>query len=340
MAPKGVERVRGMSAVLPHHGAQPGFAEDGLASIRTRAEWQEFLHEHYPWLESCGERSAWFEAEVACHRIQHNSLAFIRSTSTQVNRSMQLVQPSEAAYVQIVLQQEGSMEFEQGRDAAVIRSGQAFICDTARPYATRLSEGACFSVLTLPHAVLPGWSGISHAVCGQPLPDATSVLAAQGALSALLRAPGGAGSASVPLVMQAVQSMLSCALHRCAAMPAQPDRDTGRFQRVRDYIQDRLDDPDLGPDRLAEVLHMSRRAMYLLFKQHQTSPAALIQTMRLDACREALSDPNRRDHSITAVAGDHGFADLTTLSRAFKQRFGLSPNDWRRQALREEGPAP
>lgn len=309
----------------------------GVESLRSRAEWQEFLHEHYPWLESDGERSAWFDAEVSCHRIEHSSLAFIRSTSTQVNRSPQLAQPAQGGYVQIVLQQEGHMAFEQGRTASVIHPGQAFICDTARPYVTQLSDGACFSVLTLPHAALPGWRQISHALCGQPLAEVTTVLAAQGALQALLRAPQGAASTALPLVLQAVQSMLAASLHRCAAMPGEADRDTQRFARARDYIQSHLDDADLGPERLAEALHMSRRALYLLFKQHGTAPATLIQSMRLEACRQALSDPVLRERSITAVALDHGFFDLTAFSRLFKQRFGLPPSDWRRQAL---GPLP
>lgn len=46
---------------------------------------------------------------------------------------------------------------------------------------------------------------------------------------------------------------------------------------------------------------------------------------RLDAVHEILSNGKRPIRSIQAVAAEHGFTDLATFNRAFKEKFGKSP---------------
>jgi len=326
--PEGV-RGEAASSVLPTQG----FPSTKLDHLRTQAEWQDFLHEHYPWLDSTGQPSSLFEAEVRCHRFATSSLALIRSASTEVDRGPRLMGPSEAGHVQIVLQMEGQMEIFQDRASSVILPGQAFICDSARPYHATLSEGAQFSVLTMPHEVLPGWGRISRSLCGLPLSDVTSVLAAQGALNGLLRAPAELDSEGMGHVLQAVQWMLASSLHRCAGRSKPISREGQRLGKARQYILDHIDDPKLGPDELADALHMSRRALYLLFQQCESTPSRMIHELRLERCRDALSDPVHQLRSVTEIAGDFGFQEPASLSRSFKARFGVTPSDWRRQAL-------
>ena len=64
-----------------------------------------------------------------------------------------------------------------------------------------------------------------------------------------------------------------------------------------------------------------------------------INERRLQRCRRALED-SRQDHrSIGEIAFKWGFSDLSHFSRRFKTRFGMSPSDYRREALRLKGQA-
>jgi AraC-like DNA-binding protein len=49
-----------------------------------------------------------------------------------------------------------------------------------------------------------------------------------------------------------------------------------------------------------------------------------------DVCRQLLET----DHSISRVAYDAGFDNLSTFNRAFRQARGLAPREFRREALR------
>jgi AraC-like DNA-binding protein len=49
---------------------------------------------------------------------------------------------------------------------------------------------------------------------------------------------------------------------------------------------------------------------------------------RLEQCRSALADPANTS-TITTLAHQWGFNDLTHFGRAFNATYGLSPREWR-----------
>ncbi|MBN9790074.1 hypothetical protein DMP17_15915 [Pseudonocardia sp. TMWB2A] len=57
--------------------------------------------------------------------------------------------------------------------------------------------------------------------------------------------------------------------------------------------------------------------------------------LRLAHCARALADPDDR-RSLTRLATDLGFADLSHLDRSFRREFGTRPRDLR--DLRGRGP--
>jgi AraC-like DNA-binding protein len=54
---------------------------------------------------------------------------------------------------------------------------------------------------------------------------------------------------------------------------------------------------------------------------------------RLDRCALRLRDLAWAQASISTIALEHGFNDLSHFSRAFRERFGKSPRDYRAAAL-------
>ena len=61
--------------------------------------------------------------------------------------------------------------------------------------------------------------------------------------------------------------------------------------------------------------------------------SAFLNQRRVDAAKAALADPDRALSPVSGIAYEVGFASLGPFNRAFKAATGLTPSDWRTQAL-------
>jgi len=88
----------------------------------------------------------------------------------------------------------------------------------------------------------------------------------------------------------------------------------------------------LTADGLAAQLGLSRSRFEHLFKQHTgTTFRHHLRETRLVKARRLLADPGLR---VKEVASKRGYATTSDLTRAFRERFGLSPSRYRRSRFR------
>lgn len=99
------------------------------------------------------------------------------------------------------------------------------------------------------------------------------------------------------------------------------------LERARRFVQANVASHDLGVEALQRELGVSRSRLYRLFEPHG-GVLHYIRHRRLLGAHAALADPNdtRRIHDI---AEEHGFADGSEFSRAFKREFGYRPSEVR-----------
>jgi len=112
------------------------------------------------------------------------------------------------------------------------------------------------------------------------------------------------------------------------ALPV-PDLRVDRRRAILDYIDRNLADADLGVARIARAFGFSRRTIHKLFEGEALTVARLIWERRLERCRDEMADPAMAGRSITEIAHHWAFSDSQHFSRAFKQRFGLTPREYR-----------
>jgi AraC-like DNA-binding protein len=55
---------------------------------------------------------------------------------------------------------------------------------------------------------------------------------------------------------------------------------------------------------------------------------------RLDASSNALRNPQQHACSISEIAYNSGFNDLSHFNKSFRTRFGASPSEWRADFLK------
>jgi AraC-like DNA-binding protein len=108
--------------------------------------------------------------------------------------------------------------------------------------------------------------------------------------------------------------------------PTDPTSQSLRRQALS-FIDGSLSDPDLRTASVAEALGASVRTIQNLFASMGTTPSAAILDRRLERAAERLmAQPGA---TITEVAFAHGFNDSAYFTRCFRQKFGVSPREWR-----------
>lgn len=169
------------------------------------------------------------------------------------------------------------------------------------------------------------------------------------ALLRLLNSPAGAGLLRTALIRVQASAALSpdrfridrIQFERWTTAPEQPDAKPSsppvnaddprraRLDWARDIMLRRIGDEHLTPHAIAAEMCISRRALFLLFAQHGLTPTRVIRDLRLEHCRRLLLDARHRQRKITDIAMDFGFSNLGTFSRQFKDRYGVSPVEFR-----------
>jgi len=103
--------------------------------------------------------------------------------------------------------------------------------------------------------------------------------------------------------------------------------------RIFEFLESHFHEHDLDTARIATAHGISERYLYSLLARSGTTPGDWIRGRRLDAAAGALTDPAMAFVTVSAIAHDHGFADHSHFTREFRKTFGMTPSDWRRQAL-------
>jgi AraC-like DNA-binding protein len=72
-----------------------------------------------------------------------------------------------------------------------------------------------------------------------------------------------------------------------------------------------------------------------LFENEGTTFTEFVRNARLKRAYRMLIDPCLADRTISAIAFDTGFSDLSYFNRVFRRRFGETPSDVRAAKTRE-----
>lgn len=119
---------------------------------------------------------------------------------------------------------------------------------------------------------------------------------------------------------------------RTAGEDAERDAD---FTMLLDYIQHNLTDR-ITLDSLAEKVHFDKSYLTARFKESLgTSPIRYVNHIRIERAKTLLATT---DDSITQIAKTVGFSSVHYFSRYFKEKEGITPNEYREQRQKSVAP--
>lgn len=98
-------------------------------------------------------------------------------------------------------------------------------------------------------------------------------------------------------------------------------------QRILDFIERHLTDPELSPAKACEALRISRSYLFKLLADGGNTFASYVREARLQGCRQALL--RHADRPVSQIAHSWGFGEISTFNRLYRNRFGETPRGTR-----------
>jgi AraC-like DNA-binding protein len=144
-----------------------------------------------------------------------------------------------------------------------------------------------------------------------------------------------------------VQSLISSHLQDLAVLAIGATRDAemiashrgipaARLRAIKADIVRNFADRDLSIDAVALRNGITPRYVSMLLESDATTFSEFVLTQRLHRAHQMLTDQRWSDRTVSSVAFEAGFGDLSYFNRAFRRRYGATPSDVRRKALSEQ----
>lgn len=98
-----------------------------------------------------------------------------------------------------------------------------------------------------------------------------------------------------------------------------------RLHAIKADVSRRLSNEDLSVGTVAARHGVTPRYVHKLFEREGQTFSEFLLARRLEFARHLLTDPRLSSRSITSIALDAGFSDLSHFNRAFRRRYKATP---------------
>lgn len=293
--------------------------------------WCAALNEsHLEWALS-KPSSHQFYGEIEMRDIGGIRLLHCKSDPCHGLRTKHEIGQSTEAYFGLLLIYEGNELVKCGDKDEYIDHYGCVLWDSTRPVEFELKSVLKKVTLMVPQDLLRArFPKVDHFVgekidmsCGLGAVTASHIISLGREINFI---DNGRGASIVDLTLELIATCLEAKQHR-PLTKARNDLLTD----IKAYIESNLDDPNLGPDSIANKFYISNRYLHLLFEDDNISVSNWIMHKRLERCRRELVRNGQYKKNITEVSFQWGFNDSAHFCRVFKKFYGLSPRDYQKR---------
>lgn len=218
------------------------------------------------------------------------------------------------------------------REETLVSPGHAVLYDLDQPVQVDMLKAAKrdFLLITVPHEILPEpFSPVDAGLFPRLLSNHTPLLQCVDHLASMI---AERNSYEFSRVFRACESLVTAELlatdHAGPEAAQRPSIANDLLERIRGVIEMEIGNPELSPQWLADKFGISVRYIHKLFASRDLTCQGYITNERLSHARQDLS-ASANTIRISALAYRWGFADSSSFGRAFKNRFGLTPGQYR-----------
>jgi len=297
------------------------------------AGWSKALADTHLSMRLFDPRSEAFRARIRSKSVSGVRMFDIVMDAHGAERTPALLSADDTRVYGIELQIEGSSVIEQDGVRSILGPGDFTLYDSTRPFSRYFDERVRIFVLRFPQNMISLPSHTMRSITAMRLgaDEGIGVVVSpfmKNIADNMDELNGWAGTRVMHSLIDLVGASLAEKLFIEDA-----ERGGARaqgFLRICDYIMDNLSDPSLSPDSIAAGTFISTRQLHKLFHAERVTVSQWVRDRRLEACRRQLADPGDSRLSVSDIAASWGIFDAAHFSRIFKQAYGQSPREYRR----------
>jgi len=305
-------------------------------SERT-AYWLDMICAMYVKLDCDQPSNQPLYGDIAFNRLGSIDLTHLRSNAPRVARTDSQIRLGGEDCLLVQVQRQGRCMVQQDGRSAVVEPGDFVLYDSIRPYELLFDGGGHdVFVMRLPRAQLKVHVSNLEELTATTVPGQDAAGHLLISMVATLHADVGRLLPSSAIgVSEAITSMVAAGLRGLpnANVVKASSLRAYHLSRIKAHIRDHLRDPELSVHSIAHALQLSPDHLSRLFRTEPVPLSRWIWKQRLDACRRDLADPRWREQGISDIAFSWGFNTAAHFSRSFREEYGVSPREWRREVL-------
>ncbi|MFH1345596.1 MAG: AraC family transcriptional regulator [Pseudomonadota bacterium] len=302
------------------------------------------------WREMCGRTMMKVDMEplsqqpfrciAELHNLPDLGIAAITTTPNRLTRSRDLIAGGNGDFI-FVMPTHGEAAISQRNQEMKLAQNGGWLIPSDEPSLTVVQSVSRFVSLAIPATVLAPLigSGFDAALTPVSAGNADAVRLLVGYLGCLRED----SALSAPNLRQTIVTHV----HDLAALAIGATRDAAEIARGRGLKAARLRaikaevSANLGWQGLsAETVALNQgitpRYVRMLFAGEGTSFSDFVRGLRLSRAYRMLADRRHLGRTISAIAFDCGFGDLSYFNRSFRRCYGLRPSDVRGAVHRGE----
>lgn len=271
---------------------------------------------------------ATFFAQVDAYHAGELMFGSVTSCAQKTQRNAALIAADSLDYFLMQFYVDGSRVARTRKSEQVVANGDMMMVDMSQPIETESTAYKSVD-LVMPRRVLEPLLNDPDAHAGQRLLSSDPLTALfRSHLLALYQAAPHMTEAQALSVQGATLSLAAAALNGTIDLEHATSIRAAAWLPVRRYIEDNLEDLKLSADQTALEFGISRATLYRMM-ENRGGFMSYVRLRRLHRCRDALIDPANAHRAIAEIAMGWGFSNASAFSTAFKERFDMSPRDFR-----------
>ncbi|MFF9045741.1 helix-turn-helix domain-containing protein [Streptomyces parvulus] len=313
---------------------------DAISENTQLGHWQERLRTVLSAVRVTTADGASPGGTVVTARLGHIDVSRVESDAQRVTRTTNALDQDETPSVLLVLLRRGTATLLQNNGHVVAGEDDLLVWDETDDYAFHSDGPFTALVLRLSRSRL-GLPDESSRAATLPAFTATAETAGTAGLlatvmSTLATSPASYAPSVAGRLADSVVDLLSILLlERSRHAEDSGGERASLVRRVREHVDRNLQDSELSPRTVARDHHISVRYLHRVFESEDVTVQRLIQQRRIEQSARDLVRHELRTLTVAAIALRWGFTNPAHFSRAFRQRYGRTPTEWRRSGGRE-----
>ena len=316
------------------------FRTAGVAPEARAAYWTKGFTSRFAPVRVDPANSKEFQAQLKVKGLGPVTFAWVRSQPSTVVRTRELAAKANERLFGFVIQLHGKGAVSHCGHGFGFAPGDIVLNDNTEPMSCSFPQPMEGLTVRVNEAALMARIPFADDVRGMRIPGnaalaSTAVSMAKSLALSDDRLPADYGAQLANSLLDVFAMSYSAA---CGRICSEESVVSARQALVTEFIEARLHDPNLTPGMISSALRISPRYLRKLMAQYGETASSYILRRRLEESSKQLKTGLYRNRTVTDIAFSLGFNSTAHFARVFKEKFAMTPTDFRLMQTGDNGP--